>query len=225
MDQARAEEAVPELIGHFYTWWRGDPLPRLRAVPALTAVPCQDDRLVASLTGLDARAVRDRLQRGHRPWLARIGDEPVGWGWVAACEAEIPELGISFALLPGDRYLWDFMTLPRGGGTTSIPPCCRPSWWRRGQCASGSGTTGTTPPRRAAWRRRASARSAPRTAERTANSCLFRARRPSAPPPPRRRGSGRQPARGQPRCPSRDGRAARAALRRWQARWPAGHWR
>jgi hypothetical protein len=121
MDQARAEEAVPELIGHFYTWWRGDPLPRLRAVPALTAASCQDDRLVARLMSLDAGAVRERFQRGHRPWLARIGDEPVGWGWVAAREAEIPELGITFALLPGDRYLWDFMTLPAWRGHDVYP--------------------------------------------------------------------------------------------------------
>jgi hypothetical protein len=49
---------------------------------------------------------------GHRPWLARIGEVPVGWDWVAAREAEIPEWGISFALFPGDRYLWDFTTLP-----------------------------------------------------------------------------------------------------------------
>ena len=104
MDQARAEEAVPELIGHFSTWWRGDPLPRLRAVPAFTVVPCEDDRLVPSLTGLDAGTVRERLQRGHRPWLARIGEVPVGWGWVATREAEILELAITFALLLGDYY-------------------------------------------------------------------------------------------------------------------------
>ena len=121
MDQVRAEEAVPELIGHFSTWWRGDPLPRLRAVPALTAGSCQDVRLVSSLTGLAAGAVRERLQRGHRPWLARIGDEPVGWGWVAAREAEIPELGITFALQPGDRYLWDFTTLTAWRGHDVYP--------------------------------------------------------------------------------------------------------
>ena len=76
---------------------------------------------MASLMGLDAGAVRERLQRGHRPWLARIGDEPVGWGWVAAREAEIPELGITFALLPGDRYLWDFTTLPPWRGHDVYP--------------------------------------------------------------------------------------------------------
>ena len=121
MDQVRAEEAVPDLIGHFSTWWRGDPLPTLRTVPALTAEPCEDDRLVASLTGLEVRTVRDRLQRGHRPWLARIGDVPVGWGWVAAREAKIPELGITFALLPEDRYLWDFTTLPAWRGHDVYP--------------------------------------------------------------------------------------------------------
>jgi hypothetical protein len=121
MDQSRAQEATPVLIGHFSTWWRGDPLPRLRAVPDLAVAPCADDRLVASLMGIDVGAVRERIQRGHRPWLARIGEVPVGWGWVAASEAEIPELGITFALQPGDRYLWDFMTLPPWRGHDVYP--------------------------------------------------------------------------------------------------------
>ena len=139
---------------------------------------------MASLMGLDAGAVRDRLQRGHRPWLARIGDEPVGWGWVAAREAEIPELGITFALLPGDRYLWDFMTLPAWRGHDVYPALLQAILVAEGATRFWIGHDRDNPPRRAAWRRRASARSAPRTAERTASSCLFRVRRPSAPLPP-----------------------------------------
>ena len=121
MEQSRAEEAIPELIGHVSTWWRGDPLPTLPAVPDLAVAPCADERLVANVMGLAAGTVQERLQCGHRPWLARIGDEAVGWGWVAAREAEIPELSITVALLPGDRYLWDFMTLPAWRGHDVYP--------------------------------------------------------------------------------------------------------
>lgn len=118
MDQSRAEEEVAELIGHFYTWWRGDTLPTLQPVPNLTAVPTEDDRLVANLMGIDEEGVQTRLRRDHRPWLARIGDELVGWGWIATSQAGIPELGVAFVLRPGDRYLWDFVTVPswRGHG-------------------------------------------------------------------------------------------------------------
>ena len=55
-----------------------------------------------------------------RGWPA-LATVPVGWGWVAAREAEIPELGITFALLPGDRYLWDFTTLPAWRGHDVYP--------------------------------------------------------------------------------------------------------
>lgn len=110
-----------DLVGRFYTWWRGDPLPVLSPVPDLVAAPTDDEPLVATVMGTDAETVRERMRRDHRPWLARIGDEPVGWGWVAASEAAIDELGIAITLPPGERYLWDFVTQPswRGRGVYS----------------------------------------------------------------------------------------------------------
>ena len=121
----RAEASAPALVGHFYAWWRGDPLPALPPVPGLTAAPSEDDRLVAGLMGTDEGAVRERRRRGHRPWLARIVDEPAGWGWVATGEAGIPELGVAFALPPGERYLWDFVTLPAWRGHGVYPALLR----------------------------------------------------------------------------------------------------
>lgn len=128
-DEARDNEAgharggatagePPDLVGLFYTWWRGDPLPALSPVPDLVAAPSGDEPLVATVTGTDVETVRERMHHDHQPWLARIGDEPVGWGWVASSEAVIPELGIATTLSPGDRYLWDFATQPawRGRG-------------------------------------------------------------------------------------------------------------
>lgn len=110
-----------ELVGRFYAWWRGDPLPPLSPVPDVAMSPSSDEALVATVTGIEIEAVRERMDLGHRPWLARIGNEPAGWGWVASREAGIAELDIAITLPPGERYLWDFVTVParRGRGLYS----------------------------------------------------------------------------------------------------------
>lgn len=114
-------DAAAEPIGRFHAWWRGDPLPLLPPLPTLAIAPAADVGLVADVAGIDAADARERLRRGHQPWLARIAGEPVGWGWIAAGEAAIGELGISRPLPPGDRYLWDFVTLPAWRGRGIYP--------------------------------------------------------------------------------------------------------
>ena len=118
----RPTASVPsDLVGRFYSWWRGDPLPTLTPVPDVAMSSSSDEALVATVTGMEIEAVRERMNLGHRPWLARIGNEPAGWGWVATREAGIAELGIAITLPPGERYLWDFVTVPvwRGRGVYS----------------------------------------------------------------------------------------------------------
>jgi GNAT superfamily N-acetyltransferase len=101
-----------------HTWWRGDPLPDLPPIPDLVTEPAEDFRRLIELTGIDEGGIRERLAHNHRPWLARLGIEPVGYGWIAADQTAIPHLGLTLAYRPGDRYLWDFATLPpwRGRG-------------------------------------------------------------------------------------------------------------
>lgn len=115
---AAAKGAAPELVGYFYAWWRGDPLPAPRAMPNLSIAPATDDRLLARLMGVAEGMVQERRVAGHQPWLARVAEEPGGWGWVATSTFSIGELGVDLALPPGNRYLWDFVTLPpwRGRG-------------------------------------------------------------------------------------------------------------
>lgn len=112
--------AVPggHLVGRFYAWWCGDPLPPVASPSGLTAAPSDDASLAAAATGMDVEEVRERMQRGHRPWIARVGGEVAGWGWVATRQAGISELGIEITLQPDERYLWDFVTPPawRGRG-------------------------------------------------------------------------------------------------------------
>lgn len=99
-----------ELVGHFYGWWTGDPVPKPESGLPLAIAPSDDVEWVMTVTGLDPAEVWRRFGRGNVPWLALIEDEVVGWGWVATREAGISELGIAITLPPGERYLWDFVT-------------------------------------------------------------------------------------------------------------------
>ncbi len=118
LKQSESAMDTADLVGRFYAWWRGDPLPTLHPVPNVTIEPSEDPSLIATLTGMDPEVVRERMQRGHQPWLAWIDEEPAGWGWVATREAGISELGIEIDLGSDERYLWDFVTPPawRGRG-------------------------------------------------------------------------------------------------------------
>lgn len=112
---------VGEPIGLFYAWWRGDPLPDLAPLPGLTIEPADDPDALSALANvaeLEPGAIRERMERGHRPYLARLRGEAVACGWSATREASIGELGLAFTMPPGNRYLWDFVTLPprRGRG-------------------------------------------------------------------------------------------------------------
>jgi GNAT superfamily N-acetyltransferase len=103
------------------TWWHGDPLPALVSLPDLRATETNDIALLARLASLDPTEVAARMDSGHRPYLAWIGEEPAAYGWVAGAGATIGELGVSFVLPRGDRYLWDFATLPAWRGRGIYP--------------------------------------------------------------------------------------------------------
>jgi GNAT superfamily N-acetyltransferase len=117
-EQQRWMTRLGEPVGRFHAWWRGDPPPALPALSDLSIFPSDDVRTVAQLLVIDAREIEERLSRGHRLWLARIGGGVAGWGWSAAEELSIGELRISRPIPPGNRYLWDFFTAPpwRGRG-------------------------------------------------------------------------------------------------------------
>ncbi|HEY8601889.1 MAG TPA: hypothetical protein VIL85_25910 [Thermomicrobiales bacterium] len=103
------------------TWWHGDPLPALSPLPALRAAVTTDTALLARLAALDPTEVAARLAGGHRPYLAAIDEEPAAYGWVAGAGATIGELAVTFTLPRGDRYLWDFATLPAWRGKWIYP--------------------------------------------------------------------------------------------------------
>ena len=107
------------------TWWSGDPLPALPPLPGLRTAVTDDLPLLARLADLDQAEVAARVAGGHRPYLAWLGAEPVAYGWVAGAGATIGELGVAFALPRGDRYLWDFATLPAWRGRGVYPHLLR----------------------------------------------------------------------------------------------------
>jgi GNAT superfamily N-acetyltransferase len=99
-------------------FWKGDPLPTLAPLPGFRAAQSDDVSLISHLAALEPAEVRRRLDTGHQVYVGYLNDVPTAYGWVADVGAEIGELGVSFVLPTGDRYLWDFATLPdwRGRG-------------------------------------------------------------------------------------------------------------
>lgn len=104
-----------------HTWWRGDPLPRLGPIPGLTIAPTDDLQVLTELTNLNEDEIVDRFATGHRTWIARLGDDLVGYGWIATRGAVIDQLGLTLNLGRDERYLWDFVTFPKWRGQGIYP--------------------------------------------------------------------------------------------------------
>lgn len=107
--------------GPFYTWWRGDPVPDLPPLPGFAATPTDDARFLSRRFQFDEREFEERIRNGHVPYVAFLKGEPVAFGWSARSRASIGELGIEFGMPEGNRYLWDFVTLPAWRGRGIYP--------------------------------------------------------------------------------------------------------
>jgi GNAT superfamily N-acetyltransferase len=120
VSQGQQIEARDRTGGAFYGWRRGWPLPAVASRPggAVSLDTSPPISLIARLAELDEAEVRRRLARGHHVFLLRVGGEPAAYGWSATGPAEIGGLPWSFTVPSGQRYLWDFVTLPsfRGRG-------------------------------------------------------------------------------------------------------------
>jgi GNAT superfamily N-acetyltransferase len=97
---------------------RDDPMPHLTAVQGLQIRLEQDPERMAGLQGRLLGEMESRFAKGHRAYVAYLDGEPAAWGWVATRSAEIGEIGSSFRIPTGERYLWNFVTLEphRGKG-------------------------------------------------------------------------------------------------------------
>lgn len=103
------------------SWWYSDPLPTFPPLHGFRARQEADDELLALINRLPLLEVHNRRQGGHHPYVAYLNGQPAAYGWVATREARIGELNLVFTLPPGQRYLWDFTTLPKFRGQGIYP--------------------------------------------------------------------------------------------------------
>jgi GNAT superfamily N-acetyltransferase len=100
---------------------RDDTIAEMPALPQLSMRRETDPAVMARLQGKSIADMARRFELGHRAYVACWNNEPVSWGWVATREAEIGELRLRFAIPAGERYLWNFVTLPSHRGLGIYP--------------------------------------------------------------------------------------------------------
>jgi GNAT superfamily N-acetyltransferase len=100
---------------------RTDPTPRLDPLPGLVVRRELDAAAMAALQGRAEAEMTRRFDAGHRAYVAWRDGAPAAWGWVATRSAEIGELGSSFTIPHGERYLWNFVTLAAHRGLGIYP--------------------------------------------------------------------------------------------------------
>jgi GNAT superfamily N-acetyltransferase len=100
---------------------RRDPVPSIEPLPSLVVRREDDAEFMAALQGRAPEEMARRFAAGHRAYVAWRDGSPAAWGWVATRSAEIGELGSSFAIPAGERYLWNFVTLATHRGQGIYP--------------------------------------------------------------------------------------------------------
>ena len=100
---------------------RNDPTPELEPLPGLVVRREEDAAVMAALQGRTGAEMTRRFEAGHRAYVAWRDSAPAAWGWVATRTADIGELGSSFAIPAGERYLWNFVTLAAHRGLGIYP--------------------------------------------------------------------------------------------------------
>lgn len=101
---------------------RDDLAPLVEARVTIDVREEHDAAVMAALQGRTLMEMRARLEAGHRAWVAARDGVVAAFGWVAARSASIGELGFAFDIAAGERYLWNFVTLPAHRGL-GIYPC------------------------------------------------------------------------------------------------------
>lgn len=100
---------------------RRDPVPPLPPLPGLVV---RQESAIDGLAALQRRPreeIARRIEAGHRAYVADRDGVPAAWGWVATRSAEIGEVRSTFAIPSGERYLWNFVTLPAHRGLGIYP--------------------------------------------------------------------------------------------------------
>lgn len=105
----------------FATLHRDDPMPSLPPLSGLSVRRELDAAAMAALQNRSVAEVSSRFAAGHQAYVAFMDGQPAAWGWVGTRSANIGELDASFTLAEGERYLWNFVTLPSHRGLGIYP--------------------------------------------------------------------------------------------------------
>jgi len=100
---------------------RNDASPALTPLAGFEVHQVWDADFMARLQNRTTEEMTARFDAGHRAYVAWRNEEPAAWGWVATATANIGELGASFRIPGGERYLWNFVTLPEHRGLGIYP--------------------------------------------------------------------------------------------------------
>lgn len=100
---------------------RTDHIPQMDLLSGLSFQRERSAAAMAAAQGRPLTEMQGRLDAGHRAYVAIWHGAIAAWGWVATRTAHIGEVGSSFAVPPGDRYLWNFVTLPTSRGLGIYP--------------------------------------------------------------------------------------------------------
>jgi GNAT superfamily N-acetyltransferase len=97
---------------------RTDPAPTLDPIEGFRVRREMSAELMAGLQNRTEIDIGRRMWDEHRAYVASIDGEDVAFGWVATYQAMIGEIDSAFFIPKGERYLWNFVTLPsyRGKG-------------------------------------------------------------------------------------------------------------
>jgi GNAT superfamily N-acetyltransferase len=98
-----------------------DPAPALAPIAGVTYTRVLDAATMAAAQRRPLADIERRMADGHRAWAAWRDDTIVAWGWVATQHAELGELQFRFIIPEGDRYLWNFVTVPSARGQGLYP--------------------------------------------------------------------------------------------------------
>ena len=100
---------------------RNDPMPSIEPLAGLVIRREEDAAVMAALQKRQPDEIARRFDDGHRAYVAVRDGELAAWGWVATRRAEIGELGSTFTIPTGERYLWNFVTLESHRGLGIYP--------------------------------------------------------------------------------------------------------
>ncbi len=100
---------------------RDDSMAVLPSLPSFAVRRELDADSMAALQGRHPAEMTRRFEAGHRAYVAWLAGAPAAWGWVATTMAEIGEVGAVFPIAEGERYLWNFVTLPTHRGIGIYP--------------------------------------------------------------------------------------------------------